>query len=47
MNSAIKKKVSSIGLPRIIIAVFLFSLYVLAPFVGISLKTALDRKSVV
>ena len=40
MNSAIKKKVSSIGLPRIIIAVFLFSLYVLAPFVGISLKTA-------
>ncbi|MEG0068208.1 ABC transporter permease subunit [Cetobacterium sp.] len=41
MNSAdISKKISKIGLPRIIIALFLLSLYVVAPFVGINLKTA-------
>ncbi|MGL4641968.1 MAG: ABC transporter permease subunit [Cetobacterium sp.] len=34
------KKISSIGLPRIIIALFLLSLYILAPFVGVNLKSA-------
>ncbi len=36
----IKKEIAKIGLPRIIIALFLLSLYVAAPFVGINLKTA-------
>ncbi|MGL4357494.1 MAG: ABC transporter permease, partial [Cetobacterium sp.] len=34
------KKISEIGLPRIIIALFLLSLYILAPFVGVNLKSA-------
>lgn len=41
MNSEnIMKKISEIGLPRLIIALFLLSLYTIAPFLGISLKTA-------
>ncbi|WP_418964440.1 ABC transporter permease subunit [Cetobacterium sp.] len=40
MNESILKKIDKIGLPRIIIALFLISLYVLAPFVGVNLKTA-------
>ncbi|MGL5001228.1 MAG: ABC transporter permease subunit [Cetobacterium sp.] len=34
------KKINKIGLPRIIITIFLISLYVLAPFVGVDLKSA-------
>ncbi|MGL5355655.1 MAG: ABC transporter permease subunit [Cetobacterium sp.] len=34
------KKINKIGLPRIIITIFLISLYILAPFVGVNLKSA-------
>ena len=40
MNENIVKKIKEIGLPRIIIALFLLSLYTLAPFVGVNLKVA-------
>lgn len=40
MDENIFKKIGRIGLPRIIIALFLLSLYILAPFVGVNLKTA-------
>ncbi|MGL6065842.1 MAG: ABC transporter permease, partial [Cetobacterium sp.] len=34
------KKINKIGLPRIIITIFLIFLYILAPFVGVNLKSA-------
>lgn len=40
MSENIVKKIKEIGLPRIIIALFLLSLYTAAPFVGVNLKTA-------
>ncbi|MCQ8211376.1 ABC transporter permease [Cetobacterium somerae] len=40
MDENIFKKIGRIGLPRIIIALFLLLLYILAPFVGVNLKTA-------
>lgn len=40
MKNIILKKISSIGIPRLIIGVFLLSLYILAPFVGVNLKSA-------
>ena len=38
INNFIKK----VGIPRIIISIFLLSLYIIAPFIGISLKTAFN-----
>ncbi|MBC2857359.1 ABC transporter permease [Cetobacterium sp. 2A] len=40
--SNIKKIINNVGLPRIIIGVFLLSLYIIAPFVGINLKVAFN-----
>lgn len=42
MKEKIKSIINSVGLPRIIIFFFLISLFVLAPFVGISLGTSLN-----
>lgn len=42
MKSKLLKNISAIGLPRIIIAVFLLSLYIVAPFVGINISTAIQ-----
>lgn len=39
-------RIEKIGLPRIIIALFLISLYIVAPFVGVSLKTAFSDTAV-
>lgn len=38
----IKKYIEKIGIPRLIIAIFLLVLYAAAPFVGINLKTAFN-----
>lgn len=38
----INKSIESIGWPRLIISVFLLSTYIVAPFVGIPIKTALS-----
>lgn len=40
MNS-IKSAIKNAGWPRIIIALFLLSMYLISPFIGINLKTAL------
>lgn len=45
-NCEIKKKIEKIGLPRIIIGLFLLTLYILAPFVGVNLKTAFSDTAV-
>ena len=37
----IRKTIENIGWPRIIIALFLLSMYIVSPFIGISLKSAL------
>lgn len=39
-------RIEKIGLPRVIIALFLISLYIVAPFVGVSLKTAFSDTAV-
>ena len=45
----IKNFIEDVGWPRILIALFLISLFVLAPFVGVRLDASIneDRKSVV
>ena len=40
MNS-IKSAIKNAGWPRIIIALFLLSMYLISPFIGINLKTAM------
>lgn len=40
--SSFNRCIARIGWPRLIIAIFLLSTYIIAPFVGISLKTALS-----
>lgn len=42
MKSKLLKNISAIGLPRIIIAIFLLSLYIVAPFAGINISTAIQ-----
>lgn len=42
MKGLFKKWTEQVGLPRLIIAVFLFSLFVIAPFVGVRVDTSLS-----
>lgn len=42
LTSSVKGMVTSFGLPRVIIALFLLVLFILAPFVGVNVGTSLS-----